>query len=123
MFNKLKVKSLIDSNNDLSVGIYNGTVVDVSDPGFESKGTGPVGRVRIQIPGLTDDIPIAYLPWYLGKQSFSPSPNAKMIIPPVGSQVVVEFPTNDIYNGLYSYIVVSSPPTIEKKDGSSKTNS
>lgn len=109
MFNKVRLKSLIDGSSDLSVGIYNGKVVAATDPGFKD-GSGPVGRIRVSIPGLTEGIPVEDLPWYSGKQGFNSSPNSQAKVPPVGSEVVVEFPTNDIYNGLYSYVIISSAP-------------
>lgn len=108
MLNKYKLKHLLDNSLTLS-GVYNGVVVDTSDPGVKSNGA-PVGRVRVSIPGLTEGIAIDDLPWYSGKQAFDSSPDAKAKIPPVGSEVVVEFPNNDIYNGLVSYVMISSPP-------------
>lgn len=108
MFNKYKVKSVIDNSNRLS-GIYNGKVVNTADPGFKGDGA-PLGRVQVSIPGLTEGIEDKDLPWYSVRIPVDDSPQAKMKIPPVGSQVVVEFLTNDIYNGLVSYVIVSSPP-------------
>lgn len=109
MLNKYKLKHILDSSLVLS-GVYNGTVVDTADPGFKGNGA-PVGRVRVSIPGLTEGIAKDDLPWYSGKQAFDSSPVSKAKIPPVGSEVVVEFPNNDIYNGLVSYVMISSPPS------------
>lgn len=109
MFNKFKIKDIIDESKKLS-GIYNGEIVDIADPGYKENGL-PLGRVRVSIPGLTEGIVKELLPWYSSKQNFNSSPNSQATIPPIGSQVVVEFPTNDIYNGLVSYVIISSPPT------------
>lgn len=109
MFNKARIKHLIESATDISYGIYNGTVVDVDDKGINSSGR-PMGRIRVEIPHLTKGLPKDHLPWYIGKHSFNSSPDSQSKIPPLGSEVVVEFPTNDIYNGFYSYVIISSPP-------------
>lgn len=102
MFNKYKLSNVIQNSRRLT-GFYNGVVVDASDP--ESK-----SRIKVEIEELTKGVESDLLPWYVVKQSFNASPNSQATIPPVGSEVVVEFPTDDIYNGLVSYVIVSSPP-------------
>jgi hypothetical protein len=103
MFNILKVTHLLDSSNDLSRGFYNGTVVDNDDPEGLS-------RVKVEIPTLTKGIPVDKLPWYSIKSPIHASPNSKASIPTMGSEVVVEFSTDDIYNGQLAYVIVSKPP-------------
>lgn len=102
MFNKAKVKHLIMSTNKLD-GFYNGTVVDNVDPDRLS-------RIRVSIPCLTEGIESDLLPWYSIANPVNASPNSKASIPPLGSEVKVEFPTNDIYNGIVVYVIVSAPP-------------
>lgn len=104
MFNPRKVAHLLESSNDLSKGFYNGTVVDNEDPD-------ELSRVKVEIPTLTKGIPIDKLPWYSIKSPPHATPNSKTSIPTLGSEVVVEFMTDDIYNGQVSYIVVSKPPS------------
>lgn len=104
MLNKLKLGKLLRQPQDLSIGIWNGTVIDNNDPE-------QLGRIRIAIDELTTGIPKDKLPWYAGKQNFGSNPNSQANIPPTGSMVVVEFPTDDIYNGLYSYVIISKPPS------------
>jgi hypothetical protein len=76
---------------------YIGTVVASDDP----KG---LGRVKVEIPGLTLGIDVKYLPWYhimlpvnLGGSMYS---QTHFGIPSVNTSVVVIFPTKDIYAGL-----------------------
>ncbi len=104
MFNINKVSHLLDCRNDLSRGFYNGLVVDTEDPEALS-------RVRVNIPTLTEGIPTDKLPWYSIKSPIHASPNSKTSIPTLGSEVVIEFPTDDIYNGQLAYVVVSKPPS------------
>lgn len=109
MFNKFKVKDIITDHNKLN-GFYNGTVVDTVCTGYKDDGN-PISRVKVEIPELTKGIKKEYLPFYVVKQKFNTSPNSQATIPPVGSEIIVEFPTNDIYNGICSYVLVSSPPS------------
>lgn len=108
MFNKVQLKSVIEDSKNLS-GVYNGTVVSTKDDGYKKNGN-PISRVKVSIPDLTEGIPVDLLPWYVVKQTFSSAPNTQINIPPLGSEVIVEFPNNDIYNGVCSYVLVSSPP-------------
>jgi hypothetical protein len=103
MINKARINDII--NNKWGNGLYNGVVVDNADPLQRF-------RVRVRIIELNDGIPKTKLPWYIVKQPVSNTPNAQGKIPPVGSNVMVEFPTNDIYNGLISWEMVSKPPFI-----------
>ncbi len=104
MFNKMKVKELIGTTNNLSKGTYNGVVVDRND-------SQKYLRVKVSIFNLTEGIDKSLLPWYTIKHKVSSSPNASGSIPPLGSEVVVEFPDDDIYNGKVSYLINSRPPT------------
>ena len=105
MLNTLKYMSLTKSNDlKLKDGIFNGKVVDNKDPE-------KLGRIKVEIDELTKGIDKKYLPWYFIKNPISSSPNAKNNIPQKGTMVVVEFPTNDIYNGLVSWMINSIPPS------------
>ena len=76
--------------------LYVGQIVDNEDP----KG---LGRVKVEIPGLTLGIKKDYLPWYqimlptfLGGSMYT----QQFAVPQVNTQVYVMFPTEDIYVGL-----------------------
>ena len=86
-----------------------GTVVDVSDNGYNDTGL-PVFRVKVKIDNLTDNIDKEYLPWYVVKQSPSDSYNEHGRIPRVGMKVLVEFPYDDFYNGIVSFQLPNTPP-------------
>ena len=105
MFNKTKARPVAVVNTDLSIGTFNGTVVDNADPTQQ-------GRIKVDIPELSAGIPKDKLPWDIGKREHNTSPNAQNKIPPVGSQVIVEFPHNDFYNGMYNQVIVSEPPVM-----------
>lgn len=102
MFNKVKVRDLIHTPNSLT-GFYNGIVVDRNDP----KG---LQRVRVEIFNLTKGIPVDHLPWYSVASPVSSHPNSSGVIPPLRSEVVVEFDSDDIYNGVVKYMLESRPP-------------
>lgn len=108
MLNKYKLKDIVLHSHDL-IGIYAGIVVDDDDPGYKEDGF-PLSRVKVNIPELTEGIPVEHLPWYSIKQAVNDSPNSQSKKPPVGSNVIVEFPDNSIYNGLVSYVLVSHAP-------------
>jgi len=104
MLNKYKVNDIIQKKH-LRDGIYNGVVKDNKDPL-------KLNRVRIEIEELTKGIPKEKLPWYCVKNSVTDTPNAGGKIPPINSNVIVEFPDNDIYNGLVSWQLVSKGASI-----------
>jgi len=74
---------------------YIGQVVDNDD----KKG---LGRVKVEIPGLTKGIEKEFLPWFsimlpagLGGSCYSTT----MAVPQVNTMVVCAFPTEDLYSG------------------------
>jgi len=101
--NKARIKDRVVNSKTLSNRIWIGTVVDTQDPDGNS-------RIKVEIDGLTEGIEKKDLPWYTTAQSFNPASNSQTSLPPVNARVKVEFPTDDIYNGLAEYSVVSVPP-------------
>lgn len=102
MFNKYKMAKLVQTRNTLE-GVFNGVVVDRQDTEFLS-------RVKVSIFNLTEGIATDDLPWYHVEKGAGASPNSQASIPSLGSEVVVVFPTDDVYNGKVSYEIVSRPP-------------
>lgn len=76
-----------------------GTVIDNVDPLHKS-------RLRVSIPGMTDQLDKNKLPWY---PMISMGCNSASSIPPVGTRVVLYY--IDIYNSL----VFGSIPSITAK--------
>ncbi len=85
-------------------GEYNGKVVDVKDPL-------KLGRIKVRVYGKTDKLEVDVLPWYQCQFPVNPSPNSQGGVPPIGSDVVVSFPDNSIYNGIVKYMTISVPPS------------
>lgn len=83
--------------------LFLGTVKDSSDPEQKS-------RVRVEVDELTKGIPVTELPWYIVLKGTDAGANSSVSVPRVGSRVIVEFPNNDIYNGLVRNIISSVPP-------------
>lgn len=108
MFNKIKLMERINHPQDLRYGIWNGTVVDTKDPL-------QVGRIKVSIPELSEGIPIEKLPWYVGIHEIQGTPNSQAHVPTMGSQVLVEFPQDDFYNGIYRGVIISKPPIKDSK--------
>lgn len=95
------------TSNVLRYGQYNGKVVDNKDPL-------KLNRVRVRVYNRTDKLQIEMLPWYVCITPVNPSPNAQGGVPPIGSDVVVEFPDGNIYNGIIKYMTISVPPSNSK---------
>jgi hypothetical protein len=82
----------------MSRGIVQGTIVDNGDPLSKS-------RVRVSIPGISDQIPTANLPWYPIQQGSS---NSHTYIPPINARVLVQY--IDIYNSIVLGSIASTAP-------------
>ena len=100
--NKIAIKNELIKARSLSSHFWQGTVSDTVDPENHS-------RIRVEVDNLTEGIPNDKLPWYQTKQPFNSAGNAKTSLPPVASRVIVEFPTDDIYNGIVSFAISSKP--------------
>lgn len=87
-------REFLDSNtpeqDELLPGQYIGIVENNDDPER-------LGRVKVRIHGLHDDIPVDYLPWAPIDQSFVGSKKGSFIIPEVGTAVNVKFQDGDQY--------------------------
>jgi len=85
--------------------LYEGVVVDNEDPK-------QLGRVKVEVTGLTLGIDKKYLPWYnimlpafLGGSMYT----SQFAIPQLNTRVYVMFPSDDVYAGLVIGSVLSRP--------------
>ena len=96
MFEKL-FKVFKDLKN-FTGGFYIGKVVENKDPL-------KIGRIKVQIDGLTDNISKENLPWTYQIFPIGTGENEKSvsttIVPGLGTKVIVIFPTNDVYTSFY----------------------
>lgn len=76
--------------DELLPGSYIGIVENNDDPER-------LGRVKVRIHGLHDDIPVDYLPWAPVDQTFVGSRKGSFIIPEIGTVVNVKFQDGDQY--------------------------
>lgn len=74
---------------------YKGIVVDNNDPE-------KMGRVRVQVWGIFDDIPVNHLPWCNPEEHYMGSTMGSFVVPPNGAVVKVYFENNEIYNPVYT---------------------
>jgi len=74
---------------------FKGIVVDNNDPE-------KMGRVRVQVFGVFDDIPVNHLPWATPEEKYMGSTMGSFIVPPNGAVVKVYFENNEIYNPVYT---------------------
>ena len=99
MANIKELKQVFSENMLLDTPYFEATVIDNADPeGYN--------RVKVQVKGLTisedenTKIDEELLPWYPVAGGISSSGNANKAIPPIGSRVLVEYSTDDIYHVL-----------------------
>jgi len=100
--NKSVLKPYITSS--LKDTTWIGVVKDDADPLGAS-------RIRVSIPRLTDELPVADLPWYVTAQVFAAAGNAASTLPPIDSRVKLKFLEDDIYSGFVTDNIVSIPPS------------
>lgn len=90
--------------------IYLGTVISKRDPL-------KLNRVQVSVDDKTDKIPEDSLPWYVVIKSPDASSNSQTSLPREGSRVFVEFPNDDIYNGVVKSTVSSIPAKANNNGG------
>lgn len=91
-------KPLFESSQDITYKYFLGKIIDNNDP--LSK-----GRVRVEVDGMTKDIPKECLPWYAVINTAGGNNNSSVAIPSNNSRVLVTFPDGDIYNGIVQFVL------------------
>jgi hypothetical protein len=89
----------------LQEGFFVGKVVDNKDPML-------LNRVKVEIEELSKGVDKEILPWYVVIYPPADTFNNKASIPPIGSYVRVEFPSNDFYNGIVTGMISRVPPDL-----------
>ena len=80
-----------------------GYVVDNSDPE-------KLGRVRVALAGLSDNIKKEHLPWYTLRRQADASSNHALSVPRLDSRVAVILTNDDPHTGEVVYALPSKPP-------------
>jgi len=96
----LLIDALIEEEQTLD-NSYIGRVVDNNDPD-------KIGRCKIRVFGIFDEVSDEDLPWAIGEQGFVGSVVGSFIVPPVGCTVSVNFENGDLYFPKYSRKVIDS---------------
>jgi len=97
--NALLKEFLTKKLEDDYVRSYSGKVVDNDDPD-------QIGRCKIIVFGIYDDIPTEDLPWAIPDFSYIGSLEGNFIVPPIDAIVKVYFDQGDIYLPRYTSKVV-----------------
>lgn len=84
---------------------YFGEVVDNTDPQN-------LGRIKVRVEGLYDDISTSDIPWALPTNSFIGSKTGSLIVPPLGIIVAVSFMSGDPHLPVYLPTRVHTKDTI-----------
>ncbi len=104
------LKKFIDQKIDESyTKIYVGKVEDNDDPDR-------LGRCKIRVPGIFDNIQVEDLPWAYPDQTFIGSKKGNFIVPPVDTLVNVYFDKGDIYEPRYTTKVIDKANLIFTAD-------
>lgn len=96
----LLTSALIEKESPLNRD-YIGIVVDNNDPD-------KLGKCKIRVFGVFDEVADKDLPWAAGEQEFIGGLKGSFIVPPVGCIVAVGFENGDIYFPEYSRKVINS---------------
>jgi len=97
--NQLLKDFLSKTTTDHYVHYYTGKVLDNKDPN-------QLGRCKIQVYGVYDNIPEEDIPWALPDQTFVGSLMGNFVCPPINAIVKVYFDGGDIYLPRYTGKVV-----------------
>lgn len=104
------LKKFIDQKIDETYNkIYVGKVEDNDDPDR-------IGRCKIRVPGIFDNIQVEDLPWAYPDQTFIGSKKGNFIIPPVDTLVNVYFEKGDIYEPRFTSKVIDKANLIFTAD-------
>ena len=89
-----------------------GVVESIDDPTYS-------GRVKVRVPGVTDNIPTEQLPWctYAGSTVSSANGGGNISILRVGQQVRVQFKGDDITSMEWTYVNQLDPDLINEIKG------
>lgn len=98
--NTLLTDALIEKQKSFEDS-YIGRVVDNKDPD-------KLGKCKIRVFGIFDEVSDEDLPWAMGDQGFVGSVVGSFIVPPVGCTVAVTFENGDLYFPEYSRKVIDS---------------
>lgn len=82
---------------------WTGKVIDVNDPL-------KIGRVRVKIFGIYEDIPDETIPWALPQTSYLGASSANLIVPPIDTVVRGFFEDGDLYKPIYTSIISTENP-------------
>ncbi len=80
---------------------YMGVIVDNGDPG-------KLGRCKIRVRNMMEDLLDKDLPWAIPNQTFVGSLQGNFVVPPIGAIVNVCFRNNDMNQIEYTTMVISS---------------
>jgi len=105
-------KTFINRNtaDDYSDNYY-GEVVSNSDPKN-------YGRIKVKVQGIYDNIQTQDIPWAYPTSNFIGSNTGSLIIPPVGTIVIVRFQNKDIHQPIYFPYKVHTKNSIPTVGGS-----
>jgi hypothetical protein len=101
--------------NKLKSNVYVGTILEHDK--YDSSDDATLGKCRIMVYGVYDNIPTDKLPWALPDKSWVGSETGSFIVPPVGTLVRVTFEQDNIYQPIYTGKLLQSgkvSPLIEK---------
>lgn len=103
MINVFEIKNAVKKRDSLE-GRWLGTVKDNADPAA-------LNRIKVELDDLSKGISTEDLPWYIVLTPADSKSNSGVSLPRVNSRVLVEFPTNDFYNGIVTNSINITPPT------------
>lgn len=101
--------SLADFNSTENNKTWTGKVIQNDDPL-------KLGRVKIKIFGIYDEVSDAAIPWALPQTSYLGASSSNLIVPPLDSIVRGFFENGDMYKPIYSSIITQEDPTSAAAD-------